>query len=110
AEVDEMTSVILRFPGDRLATFTCSFGAASVSHYRVVGTEGDLSVDPAYTFRGDRRHTLSRNGDSCTRTFGDVDQFAPMLLYFSDCVREGREPEPDGEEGLIDTLIIEGLR
>ena len=33
----------LRFPGERLATFTCSFGAADVSEYRVVGTKGDLA-------------------------------------------------------------------
>jgi predicted dehydrogenase len=45
-EVDEMTSAILRFPGDRLASFTCSFGAADYSSYRVIGTEGVLRVEP----------------------------------------------------------------
>src|SRR5687768_16104791 len=33
-EVDEMTSAVLRFPGERLATFTCSFGAADTATYR----------------------------------------------------------------------------
>src|SRR4030095_159091 len=41
-EVDEMTGAILRFPDERLATFTCSFGAADVSSYRIVGTKGSL--------------------------------------------------------------------
>src|SRR5262249_33982730 len=52
-EIEEMTSAILRFPDDRLASFTCSFGAASVSTYRVVGTKGTLCVNPAYEFAGE---------------------------------------------------------
>ena len=35
-------------PGDRLATFTTSFGAADVSRYEIVGTKGRLALDPAY--------------------------------------------------------------
>src|SRR5678815_1235312 len=35
-EVDEMTSAVLRFPEDRLATFTSSFGAGDTSEYEVV--------------------------------------------------------------------------
>ena len=41
-EIDEMTSVILRFPDGRLAEFSSSFGAADVASYRVVGTKGDV--------------------------------------------------------------------
>ena len=52
-EVDEMFSAILRFPDERLASFTTSFGASDVSAYQIVGTEGDLRVDPAYEFAAD---------------------------------------------------------
>jgi predicted dehydrogenase len=109
SEVHEMTSVVLRFPGERLATFSCSFGSAPASNFRVVGTEGDLFVDRAYTFKGERHHTLTRAGSSERTRFDDSDQFAPLLLHFSDCVRHGTQPVPDGTEGLIDTRIIEGL-
>jgi len=34
------------------------------------------------------------------------DQFAPELIYFSTCILDNREPEPAGEEGLIDVQII----
>jgi glucose-fructose oxidoreductase len=44
SEVEEMASVVLRFPKERLASFSCSFGAGDVSTYRVVGTEGQLVV------------------------------------------------------------------
>src|SRR5262245_32472830 len=49
-EVEETFTAALRFPGERMATFTCSFGAADVSEYRLVGTKGDLAVEPAYEY------------------------------------------------------------
>jgi glucose-fructose oxidoreductase len=43
------------------------------------------------------------------RRFAKRDQFAPELLYFSDCVLQNRDPEPSAEEGLADVRIIRGL-
>lgn len=37
------------------------------------------------------------------------DQFAPELLYFSDCILRDSEPEPSGEEGMADIRVIEAL-
>jgi predicted dehydrogenase len=108
-EVEEMTSAIMRFPDERLANFTCSFGAADVSAYQVVGTKGALRVDPAYEFSGDLKHTLTINGKSRERSFPKRDQFAPELIYFSDCILTDQEPEPSGKEGLNDVRIIRAL-
>ena len=47
--VEEAVIAILRFPEERLAMFSVSFGAANVASYRVVGTEGDLHVDGHHT-------------------------------------------------------------
>jgi len=109
-EVDETTSAILRFPGDRIATFTASFGAADVSSYRLVGTKGDLRVEPAYEYHGQLAHHLTVAGRSTKRRFPKRDQFAAELIYFSECVRRNLEPEPSGLEGMIDVKIIEALR
>ena len=108
-EVDEMTSVLLRFPGERLATFTASFGADDCGHYEVVGTKGRLRVDPAYEYSEALVHHLTFGGKTTRKTFAKRDQFAPELMYFSDCVRQKKRPEPDGVEGLIDVEIIEAL-
>ena len=48
--VEEMTSVVMRFPEERLATFTCSFGAADIGRYALIGTKGILRFDPAYEY------------------------------------------------------------
>ncbi len=108
-EVDEMTSAVMRFPGDRLASFTCSFGAESVRGYQVVGTKGQLRVDPAYEYQENLKHRLTVEGKTETRRFSKRDQFAPELLYFSDCIINDRQPEPSGAEGLIDVRIIRAL-
>jgi predicted dehydrogenase len=108
-EVEEMTSVILRFPEDRLAAFTCSFGTASVNFYQVVGTKGDLRVAPAYDLAEELQHHLTINAKTKVRAFPKRDQFAPELLYFSDCTINDRKPEPSGTEGLIDVATIRAL-
>ena len=40
---------------------------------------------------------------------GKRDQFAPELLYFSDCILKDRVPEPSGDEGLQDVRIVQAL-
>jgi glucose-fructose oxidoreductase len=109
AEVDEMFSAILRLPDDRLASFITSFGASDISAYHIVGTKGDLRVDPAYDFANDLKHHLTIKGKTRERTFPKRDQFAPELIYFADCVLNDKTPEPSGEEGLADVRIIRAL-
>jgi glucose-fructose oxidoreductase len=108
-DCDEMTSAVLRFPGERLATFVTSFGAAPTATYRIVGTKGDLRMDSAYEYAEPMKMTVTVNEKSRERTFPRRDQFAPELIYFSDCVRTGRDPEPSGREGLADVRVIEAL-
>ena len=108
-DVEESVGALLRFPNERTATFSCSFGAADTSHYRLVGTKGDLVVEPAYEYAMPLRHRLTVDGETSERRFAKRDQFAPELLYFSDCVLQNRDPEPSAEEGLADVRVIEAL-
>lgn len=108
-EVDEAIAVTMRFREDRLASFTCSFGAAGVSSYRLVGTRGDLWLENAYDYVGPRTRWLTVDGERQERTFEPVDQFAPELLYFSRCVLEDLAPEPSGLEGLADLRVMKAI-
>jgi glucose-fructose oxidoreductase len=107
--VEESVGALLRFTEERVATFACSFGSAKVSGYRLVGTKGDLLVDPAYEYAAPLRHKLTIDGESRERRFAQRDQFAPELLYFSDCVLQNRAPEPGADEGLADVRVIRAL-
>ncbi len=110
-EVAEMTSAILRFPGDRLATFTCSFGAAKISTYQVMGTLGNLHVEPAYAVQAHIKHKLSIDGEMPQEySFEPHNQLAAVFVYFSDCILHDIQPAPSGQEGRVDVQIICALR
>jgi predicted dehydrogenase len=108
-EIDESTGAILRFEGGRVATFVTSFNAADVAEYRIVGTKGQIHVDPAYEYAEGLEYELTVGEKTTRKRIGKRDQFAPELLYFSDCIRKRREPEPSGEEGLQDVRIVQAL-
>ena len=109
SEIDESTGALLRFDGDRIATFVTSFNASDVAEYRVVGTKGQLHVDPAYEYAEGLAYELTINGKKTRKKISKRDQFAPELLYFSDCILKNRSPEPSGEEGMQDVRIVEAL-
>jgi predicted dehydrogenase len=108
-EIDESTSVVLRFPDDRLATFTTSFGAGDADYYEVVGTKGSLRVEPAFEYVGELSFKLKIGEKEQEKTFAPRDQFGAEITYFSDCILKGKEPEPNGVEGLIDVQIVEAM-
>ena len=109
SQIDEMTSAILRFPKERLATFTSSFGAAPVSTFQVVGTKGDLRMDSAYSYQGELKQQITISGQKQEQFFPAGDQFAAEISYFCDCVLMDKDPEPSGKEGLIDVCIIQAI-
>ena len=109
SEIDESTAAILRFEGGRVASFVTSFNGGDVAEYRIVGSKGDIHVDPAYEYAEGLGYTLTVDGKAQRKTIGKRDQFAPELVHFSDCIRRDRTPEPSGEEGLADVRIVQAL-
>lgn len=108
-KVDATSTAIVRFPDNRLAQFTASQGAADIGEYRVVGTKGDVRLDPAYEYVDELKEFVTVDGKTKTTTFPKSDQFAPELIYFSRCILENREPEPSGREGLADVRVLEAI-
>lgn len=108
-EIDESTGAILRFGHDRVAAFVSSFNSEDVGAYRVVGTKGHIRLDPAYEYKSGLTMEVTVNGKTTKQRVGKRDQFGPQLVYFSDCIRRNRRPEPSGEDGLQDVRIVEAL-
>lgn len=109
AEVEEMTGAILRFPNEQIATFTTSFGAASVSFYEIIGTKGIFRLEPAYDYDESLSYELRKDKKSKRKKLPVRDQIGPEIQYFSECVLRDEEPEPSGFEGLADVRVIEAL-
>jgi glucose-fructose oxidoreductase len=108
-EIDEQVGALLRFPGERLAQITCSFGAYKQSSYTVLGTKGALRLTPAYASAAELVLEVEVDGKTKRKTFGKRDQVAPELDELAACIRDDRDPEPSGREGLADLRVIEAI-
>ncbi len=108
-DIDESTGAVLRFEDDKVATFVTSFNSAPVGWYQIVGTKGDVRVDPAYEYAEGLGYALTVDGKTTRKKVAKRDQFAPELIAFSDCIQKNRRPEPSGAEGMQDVRIVEAL-
>jgi predicted dehydrogenase len=108
-EIPETVAVVMKFPQERIASFTCSFGGADRSAYEIVGTKGSVMLDPAYEYALGVEYVLRLGNRKREKRYEKSDQFAPELIYFSDCILHNLEPEPSGEEGIADVRVIEAL-
>lgn len=107
-EVEEHVTFQLRFPSGILANCSSSYGYFQQSHYRVMGTQGRLIVDPATWYDGLRMY-IERGNTIESRNLPVVDHFTSEMDHFSDCVMQNKEPLTPGEEGLRDITIIQAV-
>src|SRR4051812_43631784 len=93
-EIHEGMSVLLKFPDERVAQFTVSFGAYEQDQYRIVGTKGSIVLDQAYEYAAPRTLVLGTSGKERRRKFRPSDQFGPELIAFSRAVLDDTPVEP----------------
>lgn len=106
AECPETVAMTLTFPGGRVASMLVSFGADRISSLTLTGNEGHLTLDNAYEYAHPLRYRMAAGGRQTEREFQQHDQFGAQLVYFSNCIRSGRPPEPDGYDGMADVHIV----
>ena len=105
----DTVAVTLRFPGERLAQFNLSYYGGPVNSFTAIGTEGSVMLDPAYMFGKPVEQTLAVGEDKSKQSFKNTDHFGGEMKYFSDCILNNTEVEPDGEEGFADVRVLEAV-
>ena len=108
-EVEEGVAFRLDFPSGIILQSTTSYSGAASSFVHVHGEKGWAALAPAFAFEEERRLSGKIAKKWFARTFKRVDEFALELDYFAGCVRQNRTPEPDGEQGRRDIVIIEAI-
>ena len=108
-EVDETTSVIMRFPKGRLASFTVSFGSSTSGRFEMVGTKGSVVLDPAYEYSAALEQKVTINDKARGKTFARVDQFGGEIEAFSEWVLSRGDGEASGREGIADLRVIDAI-
>jgi predicted dehydrogenase len=108
-EVPEMTSAILRYPGERVAMFVCSLNAYRGSSWTAVAMNRLVQMEPAYTYRDPLVVKLDTPNASRVRRYGIHDQFAAELDHFVERIRSRRKTEPSAREGEADVMILDAI-
>ena len=108
-DFDDTVAVTLSFPGNRIAQFVISYYGNTTQSYNVVGTKGSVVMDPGYTYGKSLEQAVTIGKEESTSSFKNTDHFGGELKYFSECILENRNPEPDAEEGYADVRVLEGI-
>jgi len=108
-EVEEGVAFRLNFPSGLVLQGTASWGSVLTSFVQLHGEKGWASLSPAFAFEDDRRLTGKIAGKWFGEEFNAMDEFALELDAFAGCIRENRQPEPSGVQGMRDVAIIEAI-
>ena len=106
---EDTVAVTLQFEANRVAAFVLSYNGGDLDDYRVVGSKGDLFSDPAYQVGASIHHVLTVGKKKSSESFKTTDHFGGELKYFSECILNNENPEPDGEEGMLDIRVIAAI-
>ena len=108
-EVEENISFRLTFPDGLVMQATSSFGAAQASFIHVHGERGWAALDPAFAYDEERRLFGKIGGRWFEQNFKVMDEFALELDAFAEAIHRKRDPEPDGNEGLRDVVVMQAI-
>ncbi|MGA7156521.1 MAG: Gfo/Idh/MocA family oxidoreductase [Acidobacteriaceae bacterium] len=110
AEVEESVEWTMKMPSGIIASCGCSYGQSGPSFFVINGDKGHLQLEPAFLYDG-LRLTGRVNGQAIdiAGTGKSPFQFTLEADHFADCIRNGKQPESPGQEGLKDMLAIEAI-
>ncbi len=108
--IDEHAAFVLEFSDGVQALCRSSYGAHGENRSTIAGDAGAIRLENAYSHVADRTVAFERDGR--TARFDDifVNEITEQFDYFAHCVLTGADPEPDGEDGLIDMRVLEAVQ
>jgi predicted dehydrogenase len=108
-EVEEGVAFRLDFKSGIVLQGTAAYSAAFSSFVHIHGDKGWAELGPAFAFEEERRISGKIAGKWFAKTYKPIDEFVLEIDEFARCIQEGREPEPTGEQGMRDIIIIDAI-
>jgi len=108
-EVEDSIAFRLTHADGLVCQGASSYSAAAASFLQVHGEKGWAALNPAFAFEEERRLFGKIQGRWFEQKFKVIDEFVLELDAFAECIRCGRDPEPDGTEGLRDIATIQAV-
>ena len=109
SDVEDSIAFRLTHPDGLVCQGTSSYSSMAASFLQVHGDQGWAALNPAFAFEEERRLFGKLKGRWFEQKFKVIDEFALELNAFTESIHRGRDPEPDGMEGLRDMATIEAI-
>jgi glucose-fructose oxidoreductase len=103
-EVDETTTFQLEFPNGSLANLITGFHA-NFGHIRATAEEGWFRLSPFQSYSG-----IKGESSKGRIHFPQINQQATQMDEDAVSIRENRPMRVPGEEGLMDMIVVDGIR
>jgi predicted dehydrogenase len=108
-EVEDSIAFRLTHPDGLVCQGTSSYSSMAASFVQVHGDQGWAALNPAFAFEEERRLFGKIRGRWFEQKFKVIDEFVLEFNEFTKSIHQGRDPEPDGMEGLRDMATIEAI-
>ncbi|MBI4530176.1 MAG: Gfo/Idh/MocA family oxidoreductase [Candidatus Latescibacteria bacterium] len=118
-DVDETFIGTLKFPNGTVGTFISSFGMTGTNGYEVFGEKGMITPPSgpsppvgmaAWHRRKPATLWITVGGTTREETFGENYPFLNEIDHFAHCIRTGKEPTPNGEDGRLEMRVVDALK
>jgi len=107
-QVEENVAWTMKFPSGTLSSCACTYGALMRGYFRVRGSKGVLTVEPAFNY--DKPYLMAQLQGGKTIDFApdelDPTQFLLEADHMADCIVQDKEPKSSGAEGLRDMELM----
>lgn len=109
--VDTQMTALLEYDRGATATLSSSFDTVESQYYHVIGTEGWLSAEPAFS-SPDVNTTIEYEIENrrTTETFPPTNPYQREIEHFADCVENDRSPRTDATQAAQNVAILDTIR
>jgi D-xylose 1-dehydrogenase (NADP+, D-xylono-1,5-lactone-forming) len=114
SQVDESLSGVLSFPSGVIGHFDCGFRAHKSNFYDIRGTNGRISVDPAYTPDPSQPTTVhvwrgANDAQHEAITVEPANQYTLMVENFADAILNNRPFRYPVQDAVNNMIVLDNL-
>ncbi len=109
SQVDESCLATLTFPGSVDAISYCSFRTEARNECTIIGSEGILSVNPAFNFQGTSKIKLTTKGQPDTVIVDCPNNYTLEIEQFGRCITDGEKPLVNHESSHLTAQIMDRI-
>ncbi|MFB5663371.1 Gfo/Idh/MocA family protein [Alteribacillus sp. HJP-4] len=104
--VDMVAAGLLEFADGKFLTFDCGMWAAGRNELEIVGTDGRIVIEDAFT-GFDQLYTMYRGSEKSVREIGNVNHYALQADTIARAAEKGENLPYDGTDAVLNMKVVD---